>query len=947
MATDSYSSVCADVYRAISAKLERKNDDARRFAPRGTIRGLFQKNNHALLRRIFKTLSAEFDSDDPLTIADEDIDTYIERVETRKLSTLIGTVIFTACSAGATRAVVRHFIVPKILTAAEARHGQLPLSQSLLRRLFQDTNDIDRFANQQTCFCPVIIYEGEANRYDLQDGRLPYISEEIQGEGSFGKVFRIEVAKNHFRSRKGTSRVPPQVMARKDYDKSDLGPKPEVEFNIMKQIIESPLKHDNVLQSLGFLQIGTMYSLFMPLASFDLLSYMNNHPNAPKQISAKMDFLESAAGLAKGLNHLHTGIETRDGKTMVCYHMDLNPSNILLFPEGHRWIWKISDFGMSKIKTLSHNNTDSSPRDFNSFFKRRRPVNPSPPPTANRRGDGTYLAPEATFTNPSMKAGSDVWALGCVISVLLTYMDGGQDAILKYENARLKPPRAARFDRFFFAGQQFSSPTINSEVISWHRQLEVNAQRRSSVERNVVRTLRKFLEEKVLLMNIGDRCSAGDIAKYLETAKEELQTADAPHGNIPPRSEPIERISRLFDGVSDRVRSRSRNNLVKVEQTRPTSLPSSDFKGCAFAPDGSFLVYWTDSELTLYTEASLSFTPGAQLRDPGTWCPDDHSRSNGEHLTLKHVCITDRYLIASIVGRSYVYIFNIPDGRWSSDALQCFSRLPIDFPGADAVAISPNNQTFVFVARNRTSINGNATLVYLQMPDVLEFLNPPESDGPPRIPILRPVEVDLSWPASEVSELSVLDTKDVYFVVKQRLTLRSRNLVAPVVHVSLNQTRNPPVANIFTLKMDPQGFDVSTTAGFFSTFCLLKNSKLNCAVVTRTKKLHIESFSTDSNAHKSEWDILDYRITKLVCSGQDRTLLALGYKSSDRKMMLIRMQIRSKLSVTALCVLPGLIMGDEVSVIKESMEDMDKVLITSFTGASRATVYKVEVPHSS
>lgn len=233
-------------------------------------------------------------------------------------------------------------------------------------------------------------------------------------------------------------------------------------------------------------------------------------------------------------------------------------------------------------------------------------------------------------------------------------------------------------------------------------------------------------------------------------------------------------------------------------------------------------------------------------------------------------------------------------------------------------------------------------------------------------PALTPILVDLNWPASEISQLSVSNESDVHFVVRRRLTVRSRKLATPVVHVSLDPSRSPPAAKIHQLNMDSQvgllvgflkfkdlflillqGFDVATTAGFFTTFCPLKDDKSACAVITRTKRLHIESFAKDTRFQRLEADILDYRVTKLVCSGVSGTLLALGHTSSDQKMLLLRMQTVPTLTITRLCVLPGLMMGDGVSFFAVNLDDEETVFVVGLTGSSGKTIYKVHIPHSS
>ncbi len=50
--------------------------------------------------------------------------------------------------------------------------------------------------------------------------------------------------------------------------------------------------------------------------------------------------------------------EQLKSEQLQCYHLDLKPQNILVFEMGCNDIWKISDFGISKIKTVPHGQSD-------------------------------------------------------------------------------------------------------------------------------------------------------------------------------------------------------------------------------------------------------------------------------------------------------------------------------------------------------------------------------------------------------------------------------------------------------------------------------------------------------------------------------------------------------------------------------------------------------------
>lgn len=131
------------------------------------------------------------------------------------------------------------------------------------------------------------------------------------------------------------------------------------------------------------------------------------------------------------------------------------------------------------------------------------------------------------------------------------------------------------------------------------------------------------------------------------------------------------------------------------------------------------------------------------------------------------------------------------------------------------------------------------------------------------------------------------------------------------------------------------------------------DEKWACAVVTWTKRLRIEclsegiSFPDGSQYQQSEVEILDYRVAKLMRSSVPSTLLALGSTSSHLQMLLMRIQNFQSPVVTVLCALPGLKMGDAMSVVAVNLEASDEIRIAPLTGASRRLVYKIKVEHES
>ncbi|KAJ4165546.1 hypothetical protein LMH87_007175 [Akanthomyces muscarius] len=861
------------IYKEIFEKLERKDDGRYRFAPRGTVKTLFQRDNHSLLRQLFRSLvsTGQIVSNGVVLVEDG----FVTRVEARKLSNFWGTLVFASCSIDAAVAALRRLVAVDawpVFDVEEKKLGPLPLSRAQLNDLFGDHVEADRFFSNQACFCAVVLRNRE--EVIVQDAscqRLPYLEEDCLGEGSFGKVYRVKVAKNHFFDAYAEAAKAyngkPQYMARKDYIIADVNRARE-EYTIMKKILSANFqkREHNIVQSWGCLQIESSYSLFMPVAICDLHTYMMvQHRNAPQELKNKADIIYSAAGLASGLQYLHGGMQTEELEELVCYHMDLNPSNVLIFYENNRNVWKLSDFGMARVKTRSGQLSSYRENDFNSLFVRRKKLqDPSLPSTLNRRGEGTWLPPESIAAVPIMKTGADVWALGCVLSVVFAYLGGGASGVDDYADARQNHHRADGSDRFFLRAAHFKSSKVHPEIKSRHEKLISEAAHRHIEERRACSHMLTFLQESVL--------------KVDQAAKTETNAHKSPFS-------------------------------VKIASQRFSS--SEDFKGLVISPNANSLAYCTNGKIVLYTSESLSVTEGHASTPPSEWNLTD------TECFLQSLCLTKRYLVASTMGKNSLYIFDLEGGRQVDLNLTSMYRISLDVPTITNIAISPNSKTLVFVMKNETNMRGPGTLVYASLPGMIAFIrqelsyisesSDSHSHDAVRISrshgLLRNA-IELDWPAADIEHLSVSDTEDAYVVVRPRLTARTREHKIPVAHIWMDNSSVPPCPTVDTLNIVSLGFDGSSTAGFFTTFCVVKD-RSSCALVTRARHTTLpnrEAFQQQSHG------------------------------------------LSPALMVRELVKIPGLVLGDDVVAVAVDSSDKTLIIVASLTGASRRVIHKISVP---
>jgi serine/threonine protein kinase len=120
-------------------------------------------------------------------------------------------------------------------------------------------------------------------------------------------------------------------------------------------------------------------------------------------------------GLAEALACIHsfTFKDGEEGFSMIGYHHDLKPANILL----RNKTFVISDFGLSNLK--SQDKTSK---------------------TNLKGGTEDYLGPEAfneiDRTNEDVGRGLDIWAFGCVLAEFATYIELGASGVEDYRQAR-------------------------------------------------------------------------------------------------------------------------------------------------------------------------------------------------------------------------------------------------------------------------------------------------------------------------------------------------------------------------------------------------------------------------------------------------------------------------------------------------------------------------------
>ena len=346
----------------------------------------------------------------------------------------------------------------------------------------------------------------------------------------------------------------------------------EAEGSILKNFIQADKQHENILVTKATLEWGDTYSLFFDLAKYNLWDYFHDE-NISILPTQKAVVFGQCIGLAGALAFLHNDLflNSGSGEQLQCYHLDLKPQNILVFerdePHGSKgkYIWKISDFGISKIthrKRRGSNESSSHHESFLEMIFRPKKPNDASSGVDNARYGGTYAAPEARLDGTKVTRKSDVWALGCVITLVLTFLDSGTKGIADFDNSRLHDRDN---DRFF----ESKKPMLGTEdvdelhhsVPTWLGRLVEKAHERSELEGKAIEKTSTYVLESMLHPDQEKRHDAKQVEnklkgiqlQYAESFKTLSTSGNHPHTWIDTTKEWIDTIREWCDTIREKL----------------------------------------------------------------------------------------------------------------------------------------------------------------------------------------------------------------------------------------------------------------------------------------------------------------------------------------------------------------------------------------------------------
>lgn len=376
-----------------------------------------------------------------------------------------------------------------------------------------------------------------------------------------------------------------------DYDKAAF----KAEDSTIKRFIKATKSHENILVTKASLEWGTTYSLFFDLAKYSLWDYFQDPAVSITTLEQKKSVFGRSIGLAGALAYLHDELFLAStGEQFCCYHHDLKPNNILVFGEGGSVIWKVADFGISQIKRIPASQAEVDSGHHISFLDkifRKSNTDPSSG-IENPRDAGTYTAPEARHKKEKVTRASDVWSLGCVLSLVLTFLENPKTGIGDFKDARM---RGKDDDLFYDLSPPLisaeSRPSLRFSVPKWLEHLVENAKNRNAAEGEAVRLVSDLIGNRMLLPNPGDRAKAKAVEQKLRYIQScfplSTTSSEAVYQHPQPLVERFYSKSLRLGRLRNVIRSHKTPSVKKVD-TCHFKLPKST-RECKFSQDGKYL----------------------------------------------------------------------------------------------------------------------------------------------------------------------------------------------------------------------------------------------------------------------------------------------------------------------------------------------------------------------
>lgn len=203
------------------------------------------------------------------------------------------------------------------------------------------------------------------------------------------------------------------------------------------------LHHPNIIPLWGSYTCCDEQNFLFPYIDMDLGSFLKAKTRH-QDFQWDFTFYSALTGLASALSKTHYLLLNQADHDIdfeaIGYHHDIRPPNILVGPDT----FILADFGLGRLKQAG-----------------------DPSHTPYKWISGDYVAPESTDSqeNPlTTNRATDVWAFGCLIAEVVTYMLKGTAGVEEFRTKRLTP---GRFPQWKDTGFYQPCGNVKQEVIDW------------------------------------------------------------------------------------------------------------------------------------------------------------------------------------------------------------------------------------------------------------------------------------------------------------------------------------------------------------------------------------------------------------------------------------------------------------------------------------------------
>lgn len=500
--------------RELQIRFTNKEHPDKRFAPTGTAWDTL--TTHKLRKLFGAVLAAEKEAAQGLRQDVPGLDDILDAIRPESGKRGKCNVLAIMLNSGCRFEDLVDFICRLSTPAMSNCHDEnLPFTCGTLKKLFIDPELGTRFYCEQFPFSPYVFVEGKQpnNPIHVSSGltlRLPIIvaATAVIGKGQRSIVERVKVERRGWIDANGKHNDEAIWVALKWFTHDTAFERYEAsnaEYNILSKAAFSSTTHKNMTYALGTLVEGSdqqrQYGIFFPLAIMNLEQLLLLRPEDyrnlidlkleestkflkqllaletqdrdhifsiptedlkrkleedytlesllacasihPLQIS-KLSFHEVAeivfelcGQTCSSLGYFHHGIDDR-ARPQPFAHGDFRTANVLINLKGA----KLADFGLARLKSTKSRES----REWITLDQ----------------GDGTYVSPEFKLKGVSNDV-SDLWSLGAVLMVMLTWLVGGPSLVKEFHVMRKGT------DQFFIEHED--QALLNPLVIDWARKL--------------------------------------------------------------------------------------------------------------------------------------------------------------------------------------------------------------------------------------------------------------------------------------------------------------------------------------------------------------------------------------------------------------------------------------------------------------------------------------------